>query len=166
MRRTRPGSVGSQHQPQSRQRHRANGRDAVDGQCHVHRPVRPALTVLAGAVQRIDDPYPRLGEAFGAVTTFLRQETVVRPLRAQRADEKRVERLVSRLAERLARKHAAGLNAQSEPPRRVRQPGREFAVVHARGNHAGNIQRMIRSAASRGVMSVAPMWISGSSGGS
>ena len=61
--------AGIEHQVESGQGHRTNHRGTVDGQGHMDGPVGPPLGVLAGPVQRIDDPDPAGvgGEGLGLV---------------------------------------------------------------------------------------------------
>ena len=74
--------VGAEHQIHSGQRHRADGRDAVDGEPNMHRPVGALLAVFARAVDRIDDPHARLVQSLGIVLLLFVEKAVVGPHRA------------------------------------------------------------------------------------
>ena len=52
------GLAGAEHEVESGQGHRPDRRGTVDGEGHVDGPVGPPLRVLAGAVERVDDPHP------------------------------------------------------------------------------------------------------------
>lgn len=85
-----------------RQGHGPEDAAAVDGEGHVHGPVVPELGVFLGAVQRVHDPDPRLGEALGCVNGLLAQHAVVGVASGEQPVEQPVAGLVAHIAEGLA----------------------------------------------------------------
>ena len=68
-------------------------------------PVATRLTIFAGAIDRIDDPHPLFGQAFGIVLLLFRQQSVFAALLAKCVTQELVGGLISRLAQCLALKH-------------------------------------------------------------
>ena len=91
--------IGAQHQIECRQSYCADRCHAINRQCDMDSPVTAPLAIFAGAVDRIDDPHPGMGEPFRVVLFFLRQQAIAGPGRTDGFDQKAVGRFVPGLAQ-------------------------------------------------------------------
>ena len=164
-----PQTVGTQHRAafQPRQGDRAQHRPPADGKAHMHGPVGPRFPIFAGAIHRIDDPDPVLGQAFRIVPFFLRQQSVVGSGFAQGMAQELIGGLIACLAQRLRAEHAGIADFDQYAPGGAGEVRGQVAVgQHLRLCTHGISLATIASAASSGVMEVVSMRISGSSGAS
>ena len=158
--------VAAQHDIEAGQGDRADLGPAIDRQRDMHRPVSAGLAIFAGAVDRIDDPHPALGQTLGIVLFLFGQEPVFRALFAQGVDQELVGRGVAGLAQRLEAEHPGFAHRQQETARHCGEMGGKFGVGHGRAHFHGISWRMMCSAACSAVISAVLTRISGSSGGS
>ncbi len=151
----------------ARQRNRTDGRHAVDGKTDMDGPVGARLAIFAGAVDRIDDPHPAVGQPCAITGHLLGEQAILGPLLPQRMDEELVGGLVAGLAERLGAEQARGADLQQQAAGGFGEMGGQVRVCHAALSHlSGMILRMICSAASCGVISTVLTRISGLVGAS
>ena len=78
----------------------------------MNRPVGAFLAILAGAIDRVDDPNPAFAQALGIVLFLFGKEPVLGPHGTDRVAQELVGGGVTRRAQRLARKHTAGADLQ------------------------------------------------------
>ena len=126
--RDRRRRTGREGRRQARHRHRPRRQLTVHHQGHVNRPVVPALGVLPGAVQGVDDPHPRRLQADRVVDGLLGEHGVARADlrqgagRAARATACPPRRRVR--PDRRRRAPGGGVGAATQPRRPTRWQGR------------------------------------------
>jgi hypothetical protein len=72
-------AVRTERQALRRQRDRPDPRRAVDRERDMDRPIVPPFRIFAGAVERVDDPDPRGGQARRIVGALLGENGVAGP---------------------------------------------------------------------------------------
>src|SRR3569623_205308 len=127
----------------------------------MHRPVVAPLAIFARAVDRIDDPRPRLEEPRSVALAFFGQQAVIGALAADRVAQQVVGRRVAGLAEFLRVPVARRAHLEQQLARRLGDMRGEIGVGHAA---SPSRYATIRSAASSALSRVVSMWISGATG--
>ena len=96
----------------------------------MHRPVGPPFPIFARPVERIDDPAAAIGEPLAVVRAFLGEDRIARPPLRESGQDEGVRDLVRDMAERRAGEHGSVALFQQQPPRFLRQMGRQILVRH------------------------------------
>ena len=130
--RTGAGSV-AERDPDRGEGDGGGDRGAVEDESDVDRPLAaPVLAELVGAVERIDDPDPVVGEPVRAVAPFLREDRIVRPGLGQLLDQEPVGggvALVHHLPAGHRTRHELVPELDEQLARRGGQAHRELVVV-------------------------------------
>jgi hypothetical protein len=122
--------ISAEDEAQSRQRYGTSGGDAIYGQGNMHGPIRSPLPKFASAIQRIDYPHPRLGEARLIIGFFFGEQAVSRAFAANGLTQIRISFLVALLAQGFATEPFVSLHYQESASRFGGQHRRELGISH------------------------------------